>query len=125
MLDGRVARVAVVAVALVVVTAVGPVLAGADLMSLLPAPDTLEFWSIAESPTEYVPGTLWEYLNGGATRYVGFGFRRLVHVRYQLGDDPLASVTLDVFDMGGELGAFGIYRAGLPAEATGVDTYVD
>lgn len=91
--------------------------AHADLTELLPAPDSLKGWSVVEGPNEYHPDTLWEYLDGGAPRYLSYGLRCLIHVRYQLGDDLLAGVTLDVFDMGDELGAFGIYRAGLPRGA--------
>jgi hypothetical protein len=61
---------------------------------------------------EHSPESLFEYLDGGAERYLTHGFRRLLHVRYQLGDDPMASVTLDLYDMGSQLGAFGIYSAG-------------
>jgi hypothetical protein len=86
----------------------------ADLDRLLPVPSSLEGWRTAEGPTEYLPDTLWEYLDGGAPRYVSYGFRRLIHVRYEGAGDPHANVTLDVFDMGGELGAFGIYRSSLP-----------
>lgn len=84
-----------------------------NLSQLLPAPSSLEEWRVVEGPIEYLPGTLWEYLDGGAERYVSYGFRSLIHVRYQLGDDPFACVTLDLFDMGSDLGAFGIYRSGL------------
>lgn len=87
-----------------------------DLSRLLPSESSLEGWTIAEGPVEYLPDDLYEYLDGGAERYVTHGFHRLLHVRYQLGDDPLASVTLDLFDMDGHLGAFGIYRSGLPAD---------
>jgi hypothetical protein len=48
--------------------------------------------------------------------YLKYGFRSLTQTRYQFGDDPFASVTLDVFDMGSELGAFGIYRSIVPPE---------
>jgi len=82
---------------------------------LLPAVTELAGWTIADGPLEYTHETLYEYLNGGAERYQTHGFRSLVHVRYQHGDDPLACVTLDVYDMGGELGAFGIYSAARPA----------
>jgi hypothetical protein len=41
----------------------------------------------------------------------------MVHVRYQLGDDSMASITLDVYDMGSDLGAFGLYRSGSQPEA--------
>ena len=79
-------------------------------------PPVVEFagWTVAEGPVEYSPDTLYEYLNGGAERYRSHGFRRLLHIRYQLGEDPLACVTLDVYDMGSELGAFGIYSAARP-----------
>ena len=72
---------------------------------------------VAEGPLLFSPDNLWEYLNGGAPRYEAYGFKRLVHLRYQLGDDPLASVTADVYDMGSELGAFGIYRSIRPSDA--------
>lgn len=94
-----------------------PALTGLDLESLFPEPSFLEGWQLAEGPSSFSPDTLWEYLNGGAPRYEAYGFERLVHIRYQLGDDPLASVIADVYDMGSELGAFGIYRSIRPSDA--------
>jgi hypothetical protein len=84
---------------------------GAHVGVPMPSAASFEGWTAAEGPIAYVPDTLYEYLDGGAERYLGYGFRRLDHARYQLGDDPLASVTLDVYDMGNELGAFGIFRS--------------
>jgi len=88
-----------------------------DIGALLPPPSTLGNWIVAEGPSEYSPENLWEYLNGGAPLYLSYGFRRLAHVRYQLSGDMLAGITLDVFDMGTELGAFGIYSSGRPPGA--------
>ena len=88
-----------------------------DLQALLPDLSSFEGWHLVEGPSLYVPGTLWEYLNGGAPRYEVYGFKQLVHSSYQLGDDPFASVTADVYDMGSELGAFGIYRSVRPSDA--------
>ncbi len=82
-----------------------------DLAALLPPAAELAGWTVDEGPDRYVPDTLYEYLDGGADRYLAHGFKRLVHVRYRLGDDPAACVTLDLYDMGGPLGAFGIYSA--------------
>lgn len=73
-------------------------------------------WTISEGPTSYDGESLFEYLNGGAPLYLKYGFRSLTQTRYQLGDDPFASVTLDIFDMGSELGAFGLYRSILPPD---------
>lgn len=86
------------------------------LADLLPPVAEFADWAIADGPAEYSPDTLYKYLNGGAERYDAHGFRELLHIRYQRGEDPLASVTLDIYDMGSELGAFGIYSAGRPAD---------
>jgi hypothetical protein len=90
----------------------GPGEDGSDLECLLPAASELEGWSVVEGPVTHAPETLYEYIDGAADRYLTHGFRALLHVRYQLGEDPLASVTLDLYDMGSDLGAFGIYSAG-------------
>ena len=74
---------------------------------------------MAEGPRIYDSETLFEYLNGGAPLYLDFGFQSMVHARYQLGDDSLSSVTIDVYDMGSDLGAFGLYRSARPPEAEG------
>lgn len=88
-----------------------PAAGGPELEQLLPEASELPGWEIAEGPDAFSPETLYERLDGGADRYLAHGFRRLLHVRYRLGGDPLASVTLELFDMGSELGAFGIYSA--------------
>jgi hypothetical protein len=94
-----------------------PTTGASDLARLLPEAPSAYGWQIVGGPTDYDSETLYEYLNGGAPLYLAFGFQGLVHVRYQLGDDSLSSVTLDVFDMGSDLGAFGLFRSGRPAEA--------
>lgn len=89
---------------------------GSGLTALLPEESNLPGWRIADGPITYDPVTLYEYLNGGAPLYLDLGFEQLVHVRYQLGDDSLSSITLDVFDMGSDVGAFGLFRSGRPAD---------
>jgi hypothetical protein len=81
-------------------------------------PDPPEGWTFAQGPTDYTPETLYEYLNGGAPLYLEYGFVHLTQARYQLGDDPLATVVVDVFDMGSDLGAFGLFRSILPPDAS-------
>jgi hypothetical protein len=81
---------------------------------LVPPAASLEGWSVAEGPLTFRPETLFEYLDGAAPRYLDYGFRGAVHVRYALAADPQAAVTLDVFDMGSALGAFGIYSSARP-----------
>lgn len=88
-----------------------------ELAALLPGPGSRSGVAVAEGPREYLPETLFEPLNGGATVYLDYGFRRLRRCIYRLGDDARACVTLDVFDMGSPVGAFGIYRGALPEGA--------
>ena len=109
----------VVASALVIGCGSGeePTVGGTGLAELLPVASSMNGWQIADGPTDYDSETLYEYLNGGAPLYLDFGFQRLVHVRYQFGGSFLSSVTLDIYDMGSELGAFGLYRSGRPIGA--------
>ena len=90
---------------------------GTGLAELLPTASSMDGWQVADGPTYYDSETLYEYLNGGAPLYLKFGFQGMAHVRYQLGDDSLSSVTLDVYDMSSDLGAFGLYRSGRPPDA--------
>ncbi|HSD67685.1 MAG TPA: DUF6599 family protein [Vicinamibacteria bacterium] len=87
---------------------------GVAVATLVPSAASLEGWSVAEGPLTFRPDTLYEYLDGGAPRYLDYGFREAVHVRYALGGDPQAAVTLDIYDMGSALGAFGIYSCARP-----------
>lgn len=83
-----------------------------DLEALLPDESSLRTWSMVDGPTEYGPGDLYDYLNGGAERYLSYGFERLLHVRYEVKGDDRSGIDLDLYDMGSELGAFGIYSMG-------------
>jgi len=107
-------RVWAAVLALTLMMGCGGVEEQSELAGLLPPASELDGWVASEGPIEHSPETLYEYLDGGADRYLTSGFRELLHVRYQLGDDPLACVTLDVYNMGTELGAFGIYSAARP-----------
>lgn len=88
------------------------------LEDLLPEAAALKGWQVAEGPSSYSSDTLWEYLDGGAPRYLDYGFVRMVSVRYQFEDDPLASVSVEVYDMGADLGAFGIYSSIRPPDSS-------
>ena len=78
---------------------------------LSPGPPATEGWVVSGEPTSYSPGNLFEYLDGGAPRYLGYGFVALVQVRYAREGAPQVGVTLDLYDMGSALGAFGIYSS--------------
>jgi hypothetical protein len=80
-----------------------------DLARLIPDSGSVDGWMLVGEPATYGPDRLYDYLDGGAERYLSYGFRRLIHLRYQRGGDAGTGVTIDLFDMGSDLGAFGIY----------------
>ena len=68
------------------------------LAALLPNP----------APPRFYFSNLYEYIDGGAEAYHRYGMVALVHQEYRAGD---TDVTVDIYDMGNPLRAFGIYSA--------------
>jgi hypothetical protein len=60
-----------------------------------------------EEPAFYTDN-LWEYIDGAAEAFHGYDFSVLVHQIFKFDG---AEVTVDVYDMGDSLNAFGIYSA--------------
>jgi hypothetical protein len=68
-------------------------------------------WKPAENPQQYLPDTLFEYIDGAAESYLGYDFRELVVAQYKCQSVPAGSLTVEVYDMGNARQAFGIYSA--------------
>jgi len=81
--------------------------AKAELSALLPPPETLGAQRTAD-PLFYSPETLYEYIDGAAESFIGYDFVNLVNAQYKMGEVEL---TLDIYNMGAPLNAFGIYSA--------------
>ena len=64
--------------------------------------------SRGEAPSFYQPGTLYEYIDGGADVYLLYDFQRLLHQNFQVAEGEL---TVDVYDMGKAENAFGMYSS--------------
>ena len=61
-----------------------------------------------DGPAEYYGNNLYEYIDGAAGAFDDYGFVALVHHYYKKGG---AEITVDIYDMGEKLNAFGIYTA--------------
>jgi len=65
-------------------------------------------WKFSEAHQNYVPGTLFEYINGAAESYLAYNFVELIVGQYKIeGSEPTLSV--EIYDMGNGKNSFGIY----------------
>lgn len=77
------------------------------LTSLLPE---VESWKFSEPPQTYFPETLYEYIDGAAEIYLSYDFKELIVGQYKK-ISSLASFSIEIYSMGNEENAFGIYSA--------------
>ena len=77
------------------------------LISLLPE---LDSWRMTEKPESYYPENLFEYINGAAEMYLAYEFKELIVVQQQK-EQSEKNVAVEIYDMGNETNAFGIYSA--------------
>lgn len=77
------------------------------LQSLLPQ---ISGWTFSGQPQTYLPGTLFEYIDGAAEAYLSYDFKELVVAQYK-DDKSKAALTLEIYDMGNDKNSFGIYSA--------------
>jgi hypothetical protein len=78
-----------------------------ELAALVPRVDA---WSPAEVPRSYFPESLFEYIDGAAESYLSYDFRELFVVDLEKKGTE-ATLTLEIYDMGTPVNAFGIFGA--------------
>ena len=81
--------------------------ASPELAALVPK---LADWSLSEGLRSYFPESLFEYIDGAAESYLSYDFRELLVVDLEKKGTG-ATVTLEIYDMGLPLNAFGIFGA--------------
>lgn len=67
-------------------------------------------WKPAESPQNYFPENLFEYINGAAEIYLAYDFKELIVAQYERRDSEF-NVAVEIYDMGNGKNSFGIYSA--------------
>ncbi|MDZ7725760.1 MAG: DUF6599 family protein [candidate division KSB1 bacterium] len=82
-----------------------------DIVSFLPDADFSPGWSYDFEPEVYGPDNLFEYINGEAELYKDYEFNIMATASYMLDSNPALSFTVDVYDMGTALNAFGVYSS--------------
>jgi hypothetical protein len=78
-----------------------------ELAALVPR---LAAWTPAEAPRSYFPDDLFEYIDGAAESYLSYDFRELL-VADLVKKGAEATLTLEIYDMGTAVNAFGIFGA--------------
>jgi len=78
-----------------------------ELKALLP---DISGWEMVEEPQFYFPESLFEYINGAAEIYMSYDFKKLAVAQYE-SESGDSNVSLEVYDMGNPVTAFGIYSA--------------
>lgn len=71
-------------------------------------------WTANGDTIIYRPGNLWEYINGAADQFLAYDFKLLRLREFQKND---VIVTVDIYDMGTTINAFGIYTTERPDDA--------
>lgn len=76
---------------------------------------------MADSPYHFEPHNLFEYINGAADFYIAYGFASLVGANYFVGSNPNDSITVDIYDMGKKINAFGLFQSKWNTEASSLN----
>ena len=90
-----------------------PAAAAADtgLVAYLPAIGALAGWTRSKPPQAYSADNLWEFIDGAAETYVGFGVQDALSAGYTFGG---ADVSIEIYEVSDSLHAFGIYTQERP-----------
>ncbi len=94
-----------------------------DLVALLPGERYQSGWVLDGEVETYDPSNLFEYINGEAELFRDYDFLRMVTAYYIHSEQTSLAFSIDIFDMGSPLNAFGIYsmyrRPGLQFQEIG------
>ena len=76
----------------------------------LPGTGDLAAWEMVSEPETFGPENLWDYINGQAESYLGYGFVRVDAAEYRRTSGPPA-VVVEIYQMASPENAFGIFAA--------------
>jgi len=68
-------------------------------------------WRMDGQPYNFLPQNLYEYINGQAEFFIALGFIKLTGANYTTVAGGKDTVTIDIYDMGNKLNAFGVLQS--------------
>lgn len=74
-------------------------------------------WKTISETMTYIPENLYEYINGAADQFLDYGFQMLSSRDFAKDD---LKVTIDIYDMGSQINAYGIYKIERPIDNDGL-----
>lgn len=82
---------------------------GAELLTLLPQSNAVAGWEQDGDVVQYTAENLYEYIDGEAELYHAYDFQQLATVAYFKTSPEDSFMTVNVYDMGNPINAFGVY----------------
>ena len=87
---------------------------GPIFRAALPSPE----WQMEGQPYGFVPQNLYEYINGEAEFFIAFSFIKLTGANYTSVAGGKDTVTIDIYNMGNKLNAFGVFQSKTGGQAS-------
>lgn len=109
---------------LMLVLANAMVIKAEELKSLIPLSSELAGFKITQESEYYNKENLWRYMNGGAPGYLAYGFEEMVTFHVVNLKNRL-EIVIDIYDMGNNLNAFGIYSVERVSEGRDLEFGID
>ena len=110
-----------------------PAQAVTKIENTLPGAHEISGWQMQGAAYTYQPDSLYQYINGAADQVIAYGFKKLCGAEYICTTDTQESLVIDIYDMGSDLSAFGMFTSkkdpasaslGIGAESFGNEQYV-
>ena len=97
------------------------------LTDSLPPSGLAEGWSRQGEARSFTPAKLYEYIDGAADLFLSYGLKEMAAATYAKDGAPDRLITVDIYDMGAPLHAYGIFATERPARGVssfGAEGYV-
>ena len=80
-----------------------------EITDYMPRPDFMPDWTFDLEPQVYTAENLYEYINGEAELYNSYTLKDMVTAVYVSERNDSHTLSVDIYDMGSPLDAFGVY----------------